>query len=217
MAGWWSSGSRTRCTLLERDAALLNADIGTSPWRALRTQADATSWTGFERVRQDEIDLFADEADAAAIQTSIEALVADAAGIVAGLLNPTLDGLRDDITVAGTASSAVAVRARGERRPPAPVVDLVLNGDHHEELIFSTGADLDELDALPASTSKVARTSGCGSRGPATSDLGQHGHGVPDRRRWQSCRTRNRAGRGSVPCDDTAALARNSLARTARP
>jgi len=111
---------------LERDAAALNADIDTSV-AALRTQADATSWTGANRVRQDEI-LLAHESDVVAIRTSIEALVADAAGIVGGSLNPTLDGLRDDVTVAGTASSAVADTFAASVARQRQSFDLVLNG-----------------------------------------------------------------------------------------
>ena len=69
------------------------------------------------------------ETDVVAIQTSVEALVADAAGIVAGSLTPTLDGLRADIEVAGA-----GVECGRPRRSPANVArqrqsfDLVLNG-----------------------------------------------------------------------------------------
>ena len=116
----------TAMAALERDAAALNTDIGVSV-AALRTQADATTWTGANRLRQDQI-LVAFETDVAAIQTSVEALLADASGIVAGALTPTLDGLRADIEVAGAGASssaeAFAINVGRQRQS----FDLVLNG-----------------------------------------------------------------------------------------
>jgi hypothetical protein len=111
---------------LERDALALNTDIGASV-AALRTQAEATTWTGANRLHQDQL-LATFETDVLAIQTSVEAMLTDAHGIVAGALNPTIEGLRADVEVAGADAGAAAESFAAGVNRQRHSFDLVLNG-----------------------------------------------------------------------------------------
>lgn len=116
----------TAMTTLERTARALSEDIGASIL-TLRTQSEATSWTGTNRTRQDEL-LAAYEADVTGLQGAIDAFLLDAAGIVGGSLNPTIEGLRNDVERAATATAGAADgfarRVEAQRRS----FDAVLNG-----------------------------------------------------------------------------------------
>ena len=119
-------GFTTAMAALERDARALSTEIGVSVV-AVRDQAAATTWTGANRLRQDEL-LATFETDVGGFQAAIDAFLGDAAAIVGGSLTATIDAMRTEVERAGaTAAEAADGFARhvdGQRRS----FDAVLNG-----------------------------------------------------------------------------------------
>ncbi|MFV0308327.1 MAG: hypothetical protein ACK5OX_11350 [Desertimonas sp.] len=111
---------------LDREARVLHGDIGTSV-AALRTQADATTWTGTNRVRQDEI-LAVYEADVTALQTSIDTFLGDAGTIVAGSLTMTVGSLQTDVTTSGETLVGTAEAFSTDVARQRRSFDAVMNG-----------------------------------------------------------------------------------------
>lgn len=111
---------------LDGDARALDEEIGATLGR-LRAQADATVWTGAHR-QQQEAARAGLEADIAALRSTIERFLLEAAAIVRGSLSGALSGMQGDVEQAGQHAEGVATSfARSVARQRA-AFDLVMNG-----------------------------------------------------------------------------------------
>lgn len=111
---------------LETEARALSEEIGTEV-TTLRTQAEATVWTGANRTRQDEI-LTGFESDITGVRTSIDGFVGESSAIVNGPMTTTLVEMQAHTRSAGTTASAAAESFAANVASQRDAFELVFNG-----------------------------------------------------------------------------------------
>lgn len=116
----------TEMTALDTDARTLNNDIG-ERMATLRAQADATTWTGANRARQDEI-ITELESDISGVRGAVDTFATAASEVVNGSMTAALTEMQDDVRRSG--DRAVDAAASFARRVAAQsdAFDLVMNG-----------------------------------------------------------------------------------------
>lgn len=108
------------------EARALDAEIGTAVGR-LRSQADATEWTGIHRQGQEHA-LVALEHDVLGVRGAIEGLVEESRHVVNGTLAARLGDTQRQVAAAGDRAELIATSFARAVAHQRQAFDLVLNG-----------------------------------------------------------------------------------------